>query len=172
MRETLALLRGLQELDRDLFTIRRELARLPQERDRKRSQIDARIHGLKELEARLRELHVKVKDIEDLTTSQRQRMRKLEGEAASSRGDAALMVAFQHEIRSLKREISEAEEEGLGLVEQADTLADERDKLVEAIAEEEKQFAEYDANIESELATARAKEEELGAKRKQRMGEG
>ena len=37
--------------------------------------------------------------------------RQLEGEAMNSRGDMALVAAFQHQVKSLKRSISEAEGE-------------------------------------------------------------
>ena len=39
----------------------------------------------------------------------------------STRSDMALLAAYQHEIKTLKRDISSAEEEGLGLVEQAES---------------------------------------------------
>jgi predicted nucleic acid-binding Zn-ribbon protein len=119
MQQTLRALRALQELDQQIFRLREELRRLPEERARRRAQIDQLSARRAETEARARELAARIREIEDMTTMQRQRMRKVEGEAANSRGDMALLAAFQHQVRTLKRDISIAEEEGLALVEQA-----------------------------------------------------
>ena len=154
MRETLRLLRDLQELDRDVYGVRDELRRLPAEKSRRETQIQIQRDRLAEMQARNRETRSKIKEIEDLTTIQRQRIRKLEGEAANSRGDTATLVAFQHEIRSLKREISEAEEEGLGLVEEADEVDREVGLLRSRLEEEESEFSTYVANVERELLEA------------------
>ena len=170
LRETLRLLRGLQDLDRSLFKVRDELRRLPKERDKRRERLDGESHRLAELERRMFEVQSRVKEIEDLTTSQRQRVRKLENQASESRGDTALIVAFQHEIRSLKRDISEAEEEGLGLVEEVERLKKDQDELKSGIAGLEEEFAEYSGNVEKEIAEAEAKREKLEAERNERMG--
>lgn len=172
MQETLRLLQGLQELDQDLFDVKEELKRLPAEMMRHRGRIDAEIHRRTEFDAKAFELQTRIKEIEDLTTSQRQRIRKLENEASNSRADTALIVAFQHEIRSLKREISEAEEEGLGLVEQAETLKGQRDEMEEAIAAAEADFEAYAGNVRKEIAVAEGKRDKLEARRRERMGGG
>ena len=170
MRETLKLLQGLQDLDLSIYRARDELRRLPKERDRRRQLIDGEKVRLQEHEVRQRELRAKIKEIEDLTTGQRQRIRKLENEASGSRGDTATMVAYQHEIRTLMREISESEEEGLGLVEQADKIEKERAELAGLIEQADKEFEEYDANVQKELAEAQERLDGLEADRKQRMG--
>ena len=69
LRDTLRCLRGLQELDRDLYRIHDELRRLPQELDRKRGKIDAEAARLAELERQLMGVKVRIKEIDDLTTS-------------------------------------------------------------------------------------------------------
>jgi uncharacterized protein len=166
------LLRGLQELDQDLFDVKEELKRLPAEMLRHRGRIDLEIVRRTELDAKIFELRTRIKEIEDLTTSQRQRIRKLENEAAGARADAALLVAFQHEIRALKREISEAEEEGLGMVEQAETFANQRQDLENAITAAEKDFEEYAGNVRSEIDIAEGKRAKLEGERRKRMGGG
>jgi predicted nucleic acid-binding Zn-ribbon protein len=169
MRETIQLLRGIQDLDRELFQVRSEQKRLPNERDRRRARLDALKHEAAEVDRAAAQLRLRIKEIEDITTSQRQRVRKLEGEAAGARADAALIAAVQHEIRTLRRDIGEAEEEGLGLVEQNDALKKKQEELSSAIATEEAEFAAYSANVEAELADARARGEKLMAKRKERL---
>ena len=106
-----------------------------------------------------------------MTTIQRQRMRKVEGEAANSRGDMALQAAFQHQARTLKRDISIAEEEGLELVEQADALASQAGEVDGRVTEAESVFGELATNVTSEMATAQAKLDELEAERAKRMSD-
>ena len=172
MQDTLRLLHSLQELDEDLYRVREELKRLPAERSKRRSAIDSKLQDKKELASQLHELETRIKEIEDLTTSQRQRIRKLENEANNSRADTALIVAFQHEIRTLKRQISEEEEEGLGLVERADALRAKIEEIDRAVEEAEKDFAELGDNIDKEIAIAEAKRDKYEKERKERMGDG
>ena len=170
MQETLRLLRGLQEIDGDLFRVKEELGRLPAEKARREARIEGERQKLKEIEASSQELQSRIKEIEDMTTMQRQRIKKLEGEAANSRADTALIVAFQHEMRSLKRDIGEAEEEGLGLVERREELDKSADAVRAAIAEAEKDFADYAANVATEIEAAESRRTELEEQRAARMG--
>jgi len=171
MQQTLRALRALQELDQEIFRLREELRRLPEERARRRAQVDQLVYRRAELEARDRELRVRIKEIEDATTQQRQRMRKVEGEAASSRGDMALMAAFQHQAKTLKRDISIAEEEGLELVEQADAIRVQAEALKAEAEQAEALFAEFDANVESELKVAQGKLDALLEERSKRLSD-
>jgi len=170
LRQTLQILRSLQELDRDLYRLHDELRRLPQEVARKRDKLRAESERLAELEKKLTEQRVRVKEIEDMTSSQRQRVRKLEGQASEARADAALHVAFQHEIRTLKRDIGEAEEEGLGLVEEVERLTEERDALRAAVAELEQEFALHSESIGKESTSTQKRAEALEKERKRRGG--
>ena len=95
-------------------------------------------------------------------------MRKLEHEAGESRADAALLVAFQHEIRTLKRDIGEAEEEGLGLVSDIERLTAEREGLRAAVAELDKEFAQYATNVDKESRETIDRAHLLEKQRKQR----
>ncbi len=170
MQEVLRALRGIQDLDFELFQVNREYARLPAERDVKREELDRRIHRRDEIDGELKTLQAQIKEIEDHTTMQRQRMRKVEGEAAKSRADAALLAAFQHERQSLRREIGEAEEEGLQFVERADELKARVEALDAEIAEAETVFTEFSGNVDTESAEAGKRLEELNAEREKRLG--
>ena len=170
LRQTLRILRDLQELDRDLYRLNEQLRRFPEELARKREKLNQETARLAELDKQHTALRVRVKEIEDMTTSQRQRVRKLESEASESRADAALLVAFQHEIRTLRRDIGEAEEEGLGLVEEIDRLAAERLTAKAAVAELEQEFALYAQNVERETHETRERAEGMQRERKRRGG--
>ena len=115
------------------------------------------------------ELRVKIKEIEDSTTMQRQRVRKVEHEASNSRSDMALLAAYQHQIRTLKRGISGAEEEGLALLERADGAQADLERLKSEVDAAEQGFAELSRNVETEMATAAARLETLEAQRRKRM---
>ena len=122
-----------------------------------------------EAKARAADLSTRIKEIEDMTTIQRQRQRKVEGEAASSRSDVALQAAFQHQARTLKRDISIAEEEGLEMVEQADGLKTQIDAYAAEVESAEATYVELAANVEKEMKVAQAKLDKLLAERAKRM---
>ncbi len=169
MQDTIKALRALQELDQEIYRLREELRRLPEERATRRAQIDALIARRTETQRRAAEIKTKVKEIEDLTTIQRQRIRKVEHEAANSRGDMALLAAYQHQVRSLKKDIAQAEEEGLMLVGEGETVQAEGARLAAEIEQAEKVFAEFDRNVAQEMSVARIKLAELEAQRATRM---
>lgn len=165
MRDTLQALRSLQEFDTQIFRLRDELRRLPEELARRKSQLD--VHTLRREEAvrGARAIEAQIKEIEDLTTTSRQRLRKVENESNNSRGDAASLAMYQLEARNLKRDISTAEEEGLGLVEKAEIANREVAKLEAEIAELRTQLEAFAANVTKESAEAQRKVAELLAKR-------
>jgi len=168
MRDTLQALKALQEFDTQIFKLRDELRRLPQELERRKAQIDAQRARRDEAQRIARTFDAQVKELEDMSTISRQRLRKVENEANNSRGDAASIAAYQIEARNLKREISAAEEEGLGLVEKSENSAKEVARLEGEIAEAEKLLKEFTANVEAEMAAANKRVAELNEKRKQR----
>lgn len=170
LRQTLKTLKSLQELDRDLYRLQDELKRFPQEVTRKREKLRVESERLAEVEKKLTETKVRLKEIEDLTTGQRVRVRKLEHEASESRADAALLVAFQHEIRGLKRDIGEAEEEGLGMVGEIERLTAERAALQAAVAELDKEFSLYSSNIDKESKETMDRAQAMERERKKRVG--
>lgn len=169
MRDVLRVLVDLQETDEDLFRIRRELARLPQERDRRRAEIDARIQRVKELEGDILKLSMQEKELEDATKANRQRIMKLETESGKT-ADQALLAAYGHEQRTLRRENSDVEDEILRLTERREALEQDRNRLKEEIEADEADFAVYKSNVEAEIAAAAQKEEAMSKEREQRMG--
>jgi predicted nucleic acid-binding Zn-ribbon protein len=170
MQETLRALRTLQEIDQQIFRVREELRRLPAERAQRQAQIEVQKAARGVVATSARELRFRIHEIEDMTTLQRQRMRKVENQASSTRTDMALLAAFQHEIRTLKRDISSSEEEGLTLVEQADAAEADLARIDGEIESAEAVFREFSANVERELVEARASLERLESERASRHG--
>jgi len=169
MQAVLQALLNLQEIDKEIFRTRGELERLPVERAVRQVEVDKRVARHAELRQQARELRARIKEIENATTTQRQRVRKVEAEAAGSRADMALLVAYQHEIRTLKRDISNAEEEGLMLVEKAEGLEREADALAAGIEGERKVLSEYSHNVDREIAAAEGRLAVLGSERSRRL---
>ena len=168
MQETLNALLQLQEIDREIFRVQSELKRLPAERDLRKAELDRRKTKIDEVRHEANLVRVKIKEIEDLSTQQRQRMRKVENEAAGSRQDMALLVAYQHEIRTLKREIGTAEEEALGLLEKAEGHDATVKTLTSELEGELKIFGELQANVMKEMSAAQKRLADLEAQRKLR----
>ena len=171
MQETLSALLRIQEIDTQIFRTQGELKRLPAERAGRRAEIDKRSTKLSETKNEAQKLRVRIKEIEDQTTVQRQRVRKIENEAANSRQDMALLVAYQHEIRTLKRSISDNEEEGLELVERAGAIDKDAALLAAEIEREQKTFEELSANVERELSAAQKRLDDLTSSRKGRLSD-
>jgi predicted nucleic acid-binding Zn-ribbon protein len=169
MQSTISALRALQELDIDIFRLRAELKRLPEEREQRRAAIDAVRRKCEEVHRRGLELKVRVKEIEDETSMQRQRLRKLEHEAANSRSDMALLAAYQHEMRELKRSIGRAEEEGLSYLEQIEGTEAEEKALKAEIAAAEQVFEEFGKNVAAEIQAAERRLAELVRERQTRQ---
>ncbi len=169
MQEVLAALLRLQELDQHIFRAQAELKRLPNERAQRKAELERRAQKLADTRNEAQKLRVRIKELEDSSTVQRQRARKVEGEAASARQDMALLVAFQHEIRTLKREINNSEEQGLLLVDQVEALEQDILAQEQGLASEQGSYAEHDANVQRELDAAQKRLDELSAERKKRL---
>ena len=168
MQETLRLLRGLQELDQDLYRVKDELRRLPEERQRRRAGIDGLSGQVSELDRRLQEKRAVVKEIEDMSTIKRQRLRKLEGEAATAR-DASLLAHYQVEIRTIKRELNQGDDDGLTTLEEIEGLTKQREELVAQVELLEGDFRDYASNVDRELADAETRKRGLDEERQKRM---
>lgn len=171
MKAVLQALLDLQVVDRDLHKVQIELKRLPKERAARRAEIDKVLSRINELRAQAKTTRVKVKEYEDAATTSRQRMRKLENDVNSTRTDMALLAHFQHEIKNCKRDIGQAEEAGLALLEQIEGWDKEAAELQKKVDEEEKVFAEFAANVERETAAADQKRVTLETERKKRLGQ-
>lgn len=146
-----------------------ELKRLPLERQGKKAELDKKNARLTELKNEALKVRVRIKEIEDQTTTQRQRVRKVETEASNSRQDMALLVAYQHEIRTLKRDIGTAEEEGLQWMEKVESLTTQSAELSAQLEKEQKTFDEFSANVEREVGDAKKRLAELSKARAARM---
>lgn len=161
-------LRALQEIDADLFRVNEELRRLPAERDKRQAALDAISQQIEDRKTASQQLQVRVKEIEDTVVVQQVRSRKLEKESLTSR-DVSVVEACRYEMRDLKRQIDDAEREAFTFVERIDASKEEMASLQSKLEAEQAVFAEYAGNIESELGEAKARQEDLQAKRDARM---
>lgn len=165
MQETLKALRGLQQIDRHIFRVESELRRLPLELERRQAVLDAHSTRIEEFRRRVHDLRSESKEIEGYTVKMRQRQRKLDNECASHKIDAAMLAAYQHEIRTLKHNISQAEDDALEKMELVDALQKEQAEVEAKLAQDQTDFEVLRGNVETELAAAEGRQAELGRER-------
>jgi len=165
MNETLQALLSLQEIDRKIFRVERELTRLPKELSDRQEAFEAIEHELAHKRKEAFDLRAQLKEVEDITTGQRQRLRKLEGEAHKTGVDAAMLAHYEHEIRMVKQTVSQAEDDGLKMVDHLERLDEAVNEGQSRIASEKETFDAFRENVEKEIAAAEGRMAELQAKR-------
>lgn len=156
MHQSLSALRSLQEIDRKIFRVESELKRLPAELARRSEELHEQARRLEEVRARIHELRRDAKEIEDYTTGMRQRQRKLERESSTQKIDAALLASFEVEIRNLKRNIGQAEDDTLKKMGEGEELEAEAKEVEARLRREKEIFDEFRGNVEREVAAAEA----------------
>lgn len=169
MRDVIRSLLDLQEVDRDLHRVLEELKRLPAERAARQGELTRLASGVAEKKLAAKNVRVRIKEYEDVATAGRQRMRKLENDMAQARADAQLHAFFDHQIKTLKKEVATAEDDGLKLLEQVETLDREAADIQQKQDAEQKVFDLFAANVAVEMAAAEAKRGTLAAERAKRM---
>lgn len=172
MQETLQALQGLQQIDRHIFTVQAEQRRLPEELAERTAKMEEQETKLQDMRTRVHEVRSEAKEIEDLTAGMRQRLRKLETESNKGKVDAALLMSYQHEMRKLKRNISQAEDEALKKIDVGDageigiTAAEGQLELAKTV------FEEFEVNVATELEEANARFDELQTERNKLSADG
>lgn len=172
MNPTLKALIELQNVDRQIFKVERELVALPEELARRESTLAARRTRLEDLKREVFETRARIKEVEHMTAGRRQHQRKLEQQSASGKVDAALLASFEHEIRNTKRTIADAENDVLRMMMQVEELEKEMAAQSATFADEEKVFLEFRGNVESESRAAEERRAELLEMRSKVSSEG
>jgi len=172
MNPVLRSLLTLQEVDRDIYKVEVELGRLPKE-------LAARVEGIDHFKARLdakraevNELRATIKEIEHTTVGLRQRLKKLEHESSSGAADAALIASYQHEMRNIKRNVSQAEDDGLKRVGMGEVIDTEIEEMEAKLLADEISFDEFKVNVATETSAAEGSLAELVAVRSSKSSEG
>jgi predicted nucleic acid-binding Zn-ribbon protein len=165
MNQTLQALLSLQDTDRQIYRLRAELQRLPQELKIRHKKLSDMVTMAKQYRAEAQHLRSQVKEVEDSVTILRMRQRKLEKECNSVGVDAALLASYQHEIRTVKDTISEAEDDGLNMLAEADEKQVQAEQLEATVVAERPDFDALSAAVKAELTEATAKLEALDAQR-------
>lgn len=172
MNPILQALRSLQEVDREIFKVESELERLPQELASRAEGMAAQASALQDKRREVTELRTSIKEIEHTTVGLRQRLKKLEHESTSGTADASLVAAYSHEMRNIKRNISQAEDAGIKRLTRAEALDTEIEEMAGRLSEEEGHFETFKANVASEVEAAQKKLDELQTDRSQRSSDG
>ena len=160
---------SLQEIDRDLFRVNAELKRLPEDQARRQATLDNVKAVLEDKRQALKGNQVRIKELDDLITTQQQRSRKLEKESNSNK-DMTVVEACRYEMRGLKRQTEETEREQFGIMEDIERGKIEIAKIEERLELELGNFEVFCQNVETEIAEATKRQEDLRAKREARLG--
>ncbi|MEM7516590.1 MAG: C4-type zinc ribbon domain-containing protein, partial [Planctomycetota bacterium] len=115
------------------------------------------------------DLRTRVKEIEDAAFGKRERIKKIEKAAGESRGDASLHANYEHEKRSLMRELGRGDDEALKFMERVEGIEKEMAERRTALEGMQSEFDEYSANVDAEMAEAQSKVDELDAARTERL---
>lgn len=172
MNPVLSALLNLQEVDREIFKVEAELTRLPEELSARAEALETRKVALEAKRRETEELRSSIKEIEHTTVGLRQRLKKLENESSNGTADASLIASYQHEMRNIKRNVSQAEDDGLKRLGRVEFLDAEIAEMQATLAEETAAFGEFQANVETETKEAQAKLADLQEKRSQRSSDG
>lgn len=172
MNPVLKALLSLQEVDREIFKVEAELDRLPKELAAREDAMAAQQSALQDKHREVAELRASIKEIEHTTVGLRQRLKKLEHESTSGTADASLVAAYSHEMRNIKRNISQAEDAGIKRLSRAELLDTEIEEMSSRLGEEQAAFEGFKQNIAAETEAATRKLEELQAGRAERSSEG
>lgn len=172
MNPVLSALLNLQEVDREIFKVEAELTRLPEELSARAEALDSRKVAVEAKRREADELRSSVKEIEHTTVGLRQRLKKLENESSNGTADASLIASYQHEMRNIKRNVSQAEDDGLKRLGRVEVLDAEIADMLASLADETAAFEEFHANVDTETKEAQAKLDGLQDKRSQRSSDG
>lgn len=169
MRDVIRSLLDLQEVDRDLHRVLEELKRLPAERTARQAEVHRLATSVAEKKLAAKNVRVRIKEFEDVAVAGRQRIRKLENDMTTARADAQLHAFFEHQIKSIRKEVSTAEDDGLKLLEQVEGLDRDAADIQLKHDAENKIFELFAANVAREVEAADAKRAKLAAERAKRM---
>jgi len=159
-------LREIQTLDLELRGLRGERDALPREVARREAEV-TRLR--KEIEG-LREGHLKalarVKELENDTRDRRDRIAKLEIQSNMVKHTAELL-ALQHQVATLRDEISRLEDEGIALLDRIEEIGAGERRAKERLAEEEGVFSTFREAARVDLAACEARLREREERRAQ-----
>ena len=112
-----------------------------------------------------------MKEIENQSLTQRQKIRKLEDESETSR-DMAVVEACRYEVRELQREIKRSERICVEMMVESEEKVEGLKEHEERLSVEEGNFAELSEGIAREIADAEGRKATLESSRTERLGEG
>lgn len=153
VKEILALLVQLQLLDDKIRNQRRRLDSIPGELNEREAAFAAQEAGAEQLEAERKARLIRVNELENEVRSNEERIAKLEDQLLRTR-DAGSIRVGQHEVDGLRDKVSTDQEEALTLLEEIETLEQQRDVAradVETKRAELEQFRHVVDSDEKEL---------------------
>ncbi|MBX6422839.1 zinc ribbon domain-containing protein [Thermosulfurimonas sp. F29] len=159
MREEIATLIKLQEIDLKIIEIERRKNELPETLRQAEETLSRKRQQFEEISRRLEEIDLKRKTEEEELEEEYQRLRKTQTRLMQIRGSREYQ-ALLREIEEIKKANKQREENLLRLMEEQETLKKEEETLRREIEELEKKVADERAHYEAQCR--RLEEEKTG----------
>lgn len=157
----------LQDRDRRISRLQRELELLPGRRKAIESQLDSHRQALTEAEDELRKGQLEQKDLEARIDAHQERIKKLRQQQLEVKNNDDYR-AFEKEVNAVEEEIVSIEDRELAVMEKIERLLGTRDEKREslnaeehAVQEELDQLSQRASNIEKEQAELRVSRDAL-----------
>ncbi len=161
---TLKQLIELQTLDSQLRKVEEELLALPKELSGRESELKKAKEAVQAAKDGVKKGHSEANQAENEIKSREEKISKLDGEANRVRDNAQLM-AIQHQIQTIRQEISQFEDTALAQFSKIESLEVEGKKAQAELAQIEAEMSKFRQSIESEVASAKKRKSELLATR-------
>ena len=152
----------LQDRDLRCESLRQQLAALPGDRARTQGRIDAEEARRKEGEISLKSLETKRREIEGRITAAEEQILKFKNQELQVKKNEEY-TALEHEIARTREAISQAEDEGLALLELTEKAANTLEELRKSVAAEVRLQRDHlalldrqQAQLEADLAAAQS----------------
>jgi predicted nucleic acid-binding Zn-ribbon protein len=161
-------LRKLQSVDGELFRLRREEQRLPQELEQAKQAVDEQTAKAKSVEARLKAIQLQHKEKEIDLSSREANVKKLQGQLFQVKTNKEY-AAIQHEIEQAKADTSLLEEEIITLLDGIDQTSKEHAEELAKVAQREQQLRKEQDRVTQALEVIRAQMAKCEARRKEML---
>ena len=150
MAEQIEILKQLQQLDGELYQLRRQQQEKPRELEQVEEQAAAQEARVKAVEDRLRALQLAQKDKEGELQAREANVKKLQGQLFQVKTNKEY-TAMQHEIETLKADNSLLEEQILTTLDASEQAAKDRAREQALLAEQHERLRTERQRIEREL---------------------
>jgi predicted nucleic acid-binding Zn-ribbon protein len=160
----------LQRIDQTIARMTRDVSSLPAERARREAELARLRAAYEKANAELQACEVAIRNTDNSVRESDAEIQKLEGRLNTVKNNAEYQATLL-QIASVKRERGQAEEEGLEHIERLDGLKAAVEETSKALEDEQKVFAEFEAEAEKLKAQREEEVKDVRAEREAKLAE-